>query len=103
MSHKAVPNAGQRKPCDGCKRATGTAGVARAVKRAAPILLAMLASTAALAAAPISPHAGGRTLGGAGNRVAPGATIGTLCSVAGGQIGSFAFIDDGTGNPATCP
>jgi hypothetical protein len=50
----------------------------------------------------------GNTLSGGGNTAA-GATFGNVvaggqfCEVSGAQTGSFAFVDDGTGNPATCP
>ena len=49
----------------------------------------------------------GNTLSG-GNNTAAGATFGAggagqFCEVTGAQTGSFAFVDDGTGNPATCP
>jgi hypothetical protein len=44
------------------------------------------------------------TLSGNGNTAAGATFGGQFCNVAGGQLGpGFAFVDDGSGNPAICP
>jgi hypothetical protein len=45
----------------------------------------------------------GNTLSGMGNTAAGAMFGGQFCSVTGIQAGSFSFVDDGSGSPATCP
>lgn len=45
----------------------------------------------------------GNTLSGTGNTAAGATFGGTFCDAAAGQTGSFAFVDNGSGNPGTCP